>query len=78
MADAVCLGKMLTSVAVALLCKLLTDNNVMELPLSILWANTLEELMNIVQNDNSGINGDEHKRYLLLRLNSVPHRVLEI
>jgi hypothetical protein len=77
-ADAMCLGKMLTLVAVALLCKLLTDNNVLGLPQSILWVNTVEELISMVQNDNSGINGDEHKRYLLPRPNSMPHRILEI
>jgi len=42
-ADEMGLGKTFTSVAAAMLCKLVTEKVVMGLPLSILWGNTLEE-----------------------------------
>jgi hypothetical protein len=42
-ADKMGLGKTFTLVAAAMLCNLVTENNVMRLPLSILWGNTLEE-----------------------------------
>jgi len=42
-ADEMGLGKTFTSVAEAMLCKLVTEKVVMGLPLSILWGNTLEE-----------------------------------
>jgi len=50
-ADKIYLGKTFTSVAVALICKLLTEKVEMESPLSILWGNTLNEGMNIPQDD---------------------------
>jgi hypothetical protein len=37
------LRKTFTSVAAAMLCKLVTEKAVMGFPLSILWGNTLEE-----------------------------------
>ena len=43
MADKMGLGKMFTIVAVAMICKWLTEKDIMGLPLSILQANTLEE-----------------------------------
>ena len=42
-ADEMGLGKTFSSVAAAMLCKLVTEIVVMGLPLSILWGNTLEE-----------------------------------
>jgi len=42
-ADEMCLGKIFTSVAAAMHCKLVTVKVEMGLPLSILWGNTLEE-----------------------------------
>jgi len=47
-ADKMGLGKTLTSVAVAMICKLLTENVVMGLLLSILSGNMLEECKNMV------------------------------
>jgi hypothetical protein len=41
--DEIGLGKTFTSVAAAILCKLVTEKVVMGLPLSILWWNTPEE-----------------------------------
>jgi len=40
-ADEMGLGKTFTSIAAAMLCKLVTEKVVMGLPLSILWGNTL-------------------------------------
>jgi len=53
-ADEMGLGKTFTSVAAAMICKLLTENSVMGLPLSIFWGNTLDEWVNMVQNDFPG------------------------
>ena len=50
----------------------------MRLPLSILWGNTLEEWVNLAQNDFPGIMGDEWKCYSLQRQNSVTHQLSEI
>jgi hypothetical protein len=72
------LGKTFTSVAAAMICKLLTEKVVMGLPLSILWGNTLEEWVILVDNDFPGIVGEEREWYPLQRLNSVPRRLLEI
>jgi len=47
-ADEMGLGKTFTSVAAAMICKLLTEKVVMGLPLSILWGNTLDEWVNMV------------------------------
>jgi len=77
-ADEMCLGKTFTSVAAAMICKLLTEKVVMGLPLSILWGNTLEEWVNLAQNDFPGIIGDEREWYPLRRQNSVPRRLSEI
>jgi len=77
-ADEMGLGKTFTSVAAAMLCKLLTENVVMGLPLSILWGNTLEEWVILAHNDFPGIVGEEREWYPLQKLNSVPCRLLEI
>jgi len=77
-ADEMGLGKTFTSVAVAMLCKLVTEKVVMGLPLSILWGNTLEEWVILVHNDFLDIVGEEWEWYPLQRLNSVPRRLLEI
>jgi hypothetical protein len=71
-------GKTFTSVAAAMLCKLVTEKVVMGWPLSILWGNTLEEWVILAHNDFPGIVGGEWEWYPLQRLNSVPHRPLEI
>jgi len=77
-ADEMGLGKTFTSVAVAMLRKLVTEKVVMGLPLSILWGNTLEEWVILADNDFRGIVGEEREWYPLQRLNSVPRRLLEI
>jgi len=71
-------GKTFTSVAVTMLCKLVTENVVMGLPLWIVWRKTPEEWVIVVQNDFPSIVGEEWKWYPLQGLNSVPHRLLEI
>jgi hypothetical protein len=58
-ADEMGLGKTFTSVAAAMICRLLTEKVVMGLPLSILWRNTLAEWVNMVQNDSPGIISEE-------------------
>jgi len=73
-----CLGKTVTSVAAAMICKFVTEKVVMGLPLSILWGNTLEEWVILVHNNFPSIVCEERKWYLLQRLNSVPRCWLEI
>jgi len=77
-ADEMGLGKTSTSVAAAMLCKLVTEKVVMGLPLSILWGNTVEEWVILAVNDFPGIVGEEREWYSLQRLNSVPRRLLDI
>jgi hypothetical protein len=77
-ADDIGLGKTFTSVAVAMLCKLVTEKVAMGLPLSILWVNSLEEWVILARNDFPGIVGEEREWYLLQRSNSVPRHLLEI
>jgi len=77
-ADEMGLGKTFTSVAVATLCKLVTEKVVMGLPLSILWGNTLQEWVDLAQNDIPGIISDQQKWYPLRRQNSVPRRFSDI
>jgi len=72
------LGKTFTLVAAAMLCKLVTEKVVMGLPLSILWGNTLEVWVILVDNDIPGIVGKEMEWYPHQRLKSVPRRLLEI
>jgi len=64
-ADEMGLGKTFTSVAAAMLCKLVTEKVVMGLPLSILWGNTLEEWVILAHNDFPGIVGEERVWYPL-------------
>ena len=77
-ADEMGLGKTFTSVASAMLCKVVTEKVVMGLPLSILWGNTLEEWVILAHNDVPGIVSVEREWYPLQSLNSVPRRLLEI
>jgi len=77
-ADEMGLGMTFTSVAAAMICKLLTEKVVMGLPLSIVWGNSLEEWVILADNDFPGIVGEEWEWYPLQRLNSVPRRILEI
>jgi len=77
-ADEMGLGKTFTSVAVPILCKLVTEKVVLVLPQSILWGNSLEEWVILAHNDFPSIVGEEQEWYLLQRLNSVPRRLLEI
>jgi len=72
------LGKTFTSLAAAMLCKLVTEKVVMGLPLSMLWGNTLEEWVILAHNNFPGIVGEDREWYPLQRLNSVPRRLLEI
>jgi len=76
--DEMGLRKTFTSVAVVMLCKLVTEKVVMGLPLPILWGNTCEEWEILVHNDFPGVVSEEREWYPLLRLNSVPRRLLEI
>jgi hypothetical protein len=76
--DEMGLGKTFTSMAAAMICKLLTEKVVMGLPLWILWVNTLAEWVNMVQNDFPGIIGEQQEWDPLWRHNSVPHRLIEM
>jgi len=77
-ADEMGLGKTFTLVAAALLCKLVTEKVVMGLPLSILWGNTIEEWVILVQINFPGIVGEEREWYPFQRFNCAPHCLLEI
>jgi len=77
-ADEMGLGKTFTSVAAAMLCKLVTEKVVMGLPLSIVWADTLEEWVILAVNDFPGIVSEEREWYRLQRSNSVPCQLLQI
>jgi hypothetical protein len=63
--DEMSLGKTFTSVAAAMICKLLTEKVVMSLPLSIGWGNTLDEWVILAHNDSPGIVGKERECYSL-------------
>jgi len=52
--DKLGLGKTCTSVAAAMICKTLIETVVVELLLSIVWGNSLEEWANTVQNNYPG------------------------
>jgi len=60
-ADEMGLGKTFTSVATAMLCKLVAETVVMGLPLSILWGNTFEEWVIFVHNDFPAIVGEQQE-----------------
>jgi len=68
-ADEMGLCKMVALVAVAMTCNLLTVKVVVGFPLSILCGNTLEEWVNMAQNDCHGIIDEEWEYYPLQRLN---------
>ena len=61
--DEMGLGKTFTSVAEAMLCKLVTEKVGMGLPLSILWGNTLAKWVILAHNDFPGIVGEEQEWY---------------
>jgi len=64
-ADEMGLGKTFTSVAAAIICKLLNEKLVMGLPLSISWGNTVEEWVILVDNNFPDIVGEEQEWYPL-------------
>jgi hypothetical protein len=76
--DEMGLGNIFTSVAAAMLCKLVKEKVVMGLRLSILWGNMVEVLVNLAQNDFPGIISDEQEWYPLPRQNSAPRPLYEI
>jgi len=76
--DEMGVGKTFTSVAVAMLFKLVTEKVVMGLPLSILWGKTLEKWVILAHKDFPGIVGEEWEWYPLQRMNSVPHCQMQI
>jgi hypothetical protein len=77
-ADEMHLGKTFTSVAVAMLYKMVTETVVMAFPLSILSANTVAERVILVDNDFPSIFGEEREWYQRQRLNSIPRHLLQI
>jgi hypothetical protein len=66
-ADEICLGQTFTSVAAAIICKILTEKVVMGLLLPILWGNTSKEWLNMPQNDFLGMISDTRNGYMLQR-----------
>jgi hypothetical protein len=57
---------------------LLTETVVLQLPLSILWGNTLEVWPILALNYIPSIVGEEWEWYLLEWLNPVPHHLFDI
>src|SRR5882757_8668847 len=78
LADEMGIGKTFTSVAAAMLCKLVMEQVVMVLPLSILWGNTIKEWVILVHTDFPGIVSQQREWYPLQRLHSVPRRLFKI
>jgi len=76
--DEMGLRKTFTSVAAAMIWKLLTEKVVMGLPLSILWGNTIAVGVIMVQNHFPGMISEEREWYPLQRHNLVPRRPMEI
>ena len=76
--DEMGLGMTFTSVAAAMLCKLVTEKVVMGLPLPILWGNTIDKWEILARNNFPGIVSEEREWYPLQRLNSEPHPFLDI
>jgi len=67
-----------TSVAAAMICKLLTEKVLMGILLSIVWGNIVADWVNMVQNDFPRIICEEQVWYPLQRHYSVPNRLTEI
>jgi hypothetical protein len=65
-------------VAAARICKLLTEQVVMGLPLSILWGNTFDEWVNLTEDDIPVVIGNERTSYLFRRNHSIPRHFSEI
>jgi len=76
-ADEMGFGKTFTSMAAAMICKLLTVKVVMEPPQLILWRNTLEKWVNMGLSEFPWIIGEEREWYPLRRQNSVPRCHIE-
>jgi len=77
-ADETGLSKTFTATTPALICKMLTENDVVGLQPSILWGDTHPERVNMGHKDYDGIIGEEPQSYPLQRLNSVPCHTFEI
>jgi hypothetical protein len=77
-ADEMDLGKTFTSVATAILCKMVTEKVLIGLPLSTLWGNTVDGWVFMAHNEFPGIVWGEREWYPLERLNSVPSCLLQI
>jgi hypothetical protein len=77
-ADEIGLGKTVTTVAAAMICKLQTEKVVMGLSLSILWVSILAECISMVQNDFPGIISEEQESYSLRRHYSIHRHLIVI
>lgn len=60
------LGKRFSLVTAGVICKLLTTKDIVGLPISYLYQNTLDELVKIAQNEYPGIIDAKRKWYPLL------------
>lgn len=67
MADEMGCDKTCTSMSVAMICKLLTRKDILDLLLSIVWRNTVDEMVNMVQKENPGIISEDLEGYPLER-----------
>lgn len=76
--DEIVLGKMLTTVAADLLCKLITEKGVVGLPLSILWGNSIQKWKHRALTNYLGFIREVQQQYVLQRLNSVPCHSFDI
>jgi len=72
------LGKTFTSVAAAVICKLITEKVIMALPLPILTGNNLDKWVNMALTYFPCIISEQREWYTLQGQHSVPHRPIEI
>jgi hypothetical protein len=76
--DEIGLGKTFTLVAAAMPCKLVSENVVMGLPLSIVWENPVKEWDDEAQNNIPGIIREEREWCSFRRQNLVPCSISQI
>jgi len=71
-------GDIFTSWLVSIIFKLLTENCIVRLPLSLFLRNTLDERVGTNENNHSVMILKQHKGYELMRINTVSHCYLEV
>jgi len=68
----------ITSVALIIIPKLLTETFIVEMWWLMVWGNSLHQWLNLVQTDTPGIISQKSKWYLIQQSDSVPCQHVEI